>query len=486
MEFIKTRMRSRSWPRGEGRRQRDEEEQGDRQGDARDNGEDRDRQQEEDDFEKDKYEDDKTPPYEKDLFRAMAKSPQARKRLYYINELYKESQKDQIDFEQLDSKVKKLVNEYVSGSQLNDDLRDLTTNVTNLKINHNNAKLSSQIKPPSCLIPDNLFERPGNSLDRVAKLSRVFSLVPSFDVTKDLNIADFLTMCNSHVSDLRCELSVSEFKNMVLAKLSPKTRALVVSHIKGGNDQAGLQELYNYLINLYGSTEDQVTAWQKLTSDGPTYSSLRELLEDIVRLLNIAKVPEQEKVHLLMNNLRKAIEPHVYDRLLDWVWSCERIDGRQVEMSQLLEYLNRYKERIEVSMIKKSKRGKVYTVVTEKGRTQDVCTKCNRSGHDQSQCFSDIVCKRCNIKGHIARFCQKDLVCSNCGKPNHIKENCRARSNEKCRLCNGNHATVTCEKYKHEQPVRQPCKICLEQKNMRLYHPMSKCFLAKNNSNTKN
>ena len=277
-------------------------------------------------------------------------------------------------------------------------------------------------------------------------------MVPSFDVTnKTLNIADFLTMCNSHVSDLRCELSVSEFKNMVLAKLSPKTRALVVSHIKGGNDQAGLQELYNYLINLYGSTEDQVTAWQKLTSDGPTYASLRELLEDIVRLLNIAKVPEPEKVHLLMNNLRRAIEPHVYDHLLDWVWSCERIDGCQVDMSQLLGYLNRYKDRIEHSMLKMSretKKGKFFTVVTEKGKSADLCDRCHRSGHDQSQCFLDKVCNRCKATGHIARFCRSNLVCSNCGKQNHLKENCRARSNDKCHLCDGNHATVSCEMFK--------------------------------------
>ena len=53
------------------------------------------------------------------------------------------------------------------------------------------------------------------------------------------------------------------------------------------------------------------------------------------------------------------------------------------------------------------------------------CTICERSGHENNNCFKTKTCQNCFKQGHIDKYCKKEKFCSSCNRKGHIATSCQ-------------------------------------------------------------
>ena len=440
-------------------------------------------------------------PWNTDGFKSLIKSADSntelRERVYKMNKLLNALEgQEKVGIRELDQSIKDTLDAYSRSRQelQTPALKDIVAAVK-LEISQDrlgNIKNSgiALIEPPSCLISDLSDSAPTPSLDRTGKLIRCFATIPAFDDTSvNMSIRDFLRAFNLGVQDLGCDVTINEFKNLLLNRLSPRIRSVVSSHIQGKTGFGALLELYRFLQVLYDSSHTRHQAVQALYTDTQSYTTLRDFYVGTCRLLESAGIDDRTKPILFLNALRPLVEESQWEKLLDHVLSFEENHGSPLGLEQLMNYLSRFKESIERSLARQKvdRRKKVYTVQAVQTAPKEPlgtpqspshppvpkaayrCDICSKVGHTASTCWhANKRCDKCQGP-HQTWQCQGP-ICKKCGMGGHREDQCRSI----CRLCGGLHNATNCTRYARMQPIKGNCALCLN-KGRVLHHATNLC-----------
>ena len=329
---------------------------------------------------------------------------------------------------------------------------------------HSKAK---PVVPPKCLIKSNA----ASSLERYSKLERVVRSVTIFD--KDISIRDFLMEMEAVVTDLNCDISESEFRYIMLNKLSTKIKSiLTVAH-----STATLPQIYTHLLNLYDNSSSERDVFSTLVSGKQNFSNLKEYLEYTLRLLsNIGS--SKESSNAMIHNLKVHLPARVYDHIIDYADKYQALKGKAPPVDKIVGIFYTHSETIDKLFSSKG-HSKFNEVKID---TPQHCTVCGKPGHTENSCLNKATCPKCNSSGHTMSYCKLNKpLCQKCGQSGHLTMECRSR----CRLCNAlAQNAVMCPVYSNIEPAQIHCARCFDSMNLNYStpHHNAETFLLKKNS----
>ena len=343
-------------------------------------------------------------------------------------------------------------------------------NLENMFLTVNRKKT---ITPPTCLSTSTK----ATSLDRFSKIDRVFRSVPVFNNT-DMSIVDFLHDMSAVVTELNCDITEGEFKYVLLSKLSPKVKSVLLASRKN----ASLAQIYEFLSSIYDLSPTERDTFATLVAGKTSHSNLTEYLEHTLKLISNIQ-SDKEAINALLYNLKFNIPPRIYDRVTDYVDSYENLKSSSPPIEKILGVLFQYRSDIDKHMSSKgqSRFNEVKTDGQLIQTSQLNCSYCGKSNHSEAICYRKMICSTCNKIGHTKEVCKvrpsmnrpiNRPLCTKCGRQGHVTSECIAR----CRLCNSeSHNAVHCPLYTSIEPAQSPCSKCLANTFIRLYHPTNSC-----------
>jgi hypothetical protein len=205
-----------------------------------------------------------------------------------------------------------------------------------------------------------------------------------------------------------------------------------------------LTALYHILSVLYDETLTSEEAWIKLTnSSSLRFTSLTDMLETVLDLIDNAQVCKHTRAPLLLGFLQSHLDASLYDKLIDFKLEVENSRGEKVTMAILMDFLSRYRQGIDEQL----------------NRTE------NTIGNNVGE---PVKCKRSSQSHYTVPSRHKQKSGAMCSKK-HAMMKC-----EQCKLCGKNHSTENCHIYSLV-PVAGVCRYCLDSMSLKLYHPMAKC-----------
>lgn len=314
------------------------------------------------------------------------------------------------------------------------------------------------IRPPKCLVKSTNV----TSLDRFTKLERLFRSVPTFD-NKDISIRDFLLELQTVVNDLGCNVTEGEFKYLLLNKIHPKIKTVLMA----SHSTSTLEGIYEHLLNIYDNTSSERDVFSSLVGSKQHFNSLKEYLEYTLKLLSTIK-STKESTNALLHNLKLHLPPRIYDKITDFSDRYEALKKETPPVERIINILYSNRDTIDKHFASKTP-----NKFNEVKLDIEKCGYCHKEGHNEKNCFKKSVCTKCNTMGHNANFCRQNKpVCAKCARVGHLTAECRAR----CRLCNAlTHNSVHCPVYTNIEPAQAYCNKCYERINLKLYHPTHQC-----------
>lgn len=371
----------------------------------------------------------------------------AEDRIRALGQVTDELDKAKIDGDVLDETLKNLFDKY---------RKEMTKTAPSFdanKVLFANCRNNKDIVPPTCLT-DNTKR---SDLDRISKLQRLFTTVPTYTNTEGYSIREFLQSMNSVVENLGFDVSEKEFEMLLLGRLAPSVKTIMSTYRTDS-----LESLYGNLMNLYDLSESRKDAFSSLVNHKGKYATLRAYIEDTLRLLALSGKSSQNQSQLFIHSLENVLPVRINDKLTDFCESYEALNHRYPSLPQMVDYICRYKTEIDKEFTKRmgkdNSRSYNFNQTEEpkkadKEKTEKYCNTCLKSNHNTSQCFKTSQCPNCHKVGHGAQWCpEKRPTCTKCGRFGHESSNCSSR----CRLCNSKlHTSVTCPKYPGIEPVQQ-------------------------------
>ena len=405
-------------------------------------------------------------------------------RLETLGSLTENLDRRKIDGRELDRVVKELFDKYK-------DQEPCKYN-TDAFLQYNSCKNSLDLLPPH-----NLSKHTKRmDLDRISKLQRVFAAIPTFSNDPSFTIREFLVTLNNTADHLGGgigpQITENEFELILNSKLSPRVKSTINSY-----KSDTLSGLYSNLINLFDESEGKREAFSNIVNGSKKFTNLRSFTEEMLRLLSLSQKKIEHQSELFIHALETVLPARVYEKVSDYADNYSAMSGGGAPpLPKVVDFV--YKWRTEIDLYMSARKNKAahgfnYVGTGEKPEETELeknempkedryCTLCKRKGHSDEYCFRNAICKQCGRTGHIAKFCRsnRDGVCARCGRIGHDKTQCNIR----CRMCNGDHGTVTCPLYLGEEPSRIHCQHCMDLVNLKLYHPSNKCQV--NNRPAKN
>jgi len=367
---------------------------------------------------------------------------------------------------------------------MNTQILELTDQLQKLRLTTDNKyKRVSILKAPDCL----LYEpNKTTTVRRISELTRMFSTISTFDHTSKstVNVQDFLTSLNEIIYGLQCQINHQEFRHVLLSKLHPRTRVLILNNQK--SIDLDINEIYAYLLLIYDNDPSKQEALEQLSRGVRHYNSLPEFIEGVQYLLNLAQIPDDSKTSHFMDALRQNVDDNLYEKILDFVQEFEQHEDRSVPLHCLLDVLHRYKGPLNRAFAKKKTHIKVFKTVTETQKTgqeynnyDNRCLNCKGRSHSTAQC---IQCSHCLKFGHKVQECRsllrKDTRPQNFDRSTRQYDNSQYQERKACALCGmTNHSAPSCRVYPNQVAVMGYCQHCWTDKGVKLYHAMNTCKL---------
>ena len=388
-------------------------------------------------------------------------------RIEILSELTNELDKNKICGNNLDLIVKNLFDKYSSENK--------SDTASQIFLNLNKCRDRVHISPPKNLSST----KKKIDIDRLSKYQRIFQNIPIFDNAQEFSIRDLLCNLNQICEGLGFEVNRNEFELLLNQKLSAKVKTAIRSY-----NVNNLEDFYNTLINMYDRDYTKREAFSALMNSKKSFITLKDFTEEVLKLLTLSQKDIEEQARIFIHACEQVIPPRIQEKLYDYVDSYESLnDGKHPLLPNIIDILYKYKVEIDAYLGKTGKRGNNFNMLQT---TEDVsanqeryCTICEKSGHENANCFKTKTCQNCFKQGHIDKYCRSEKFCSSCNRKGHIATSCFTR----CRLCNEqSHQSVQCPKYKGQEPSQEPCSKCLSTMFVKLYHPSSKCksFSSKN------
>ncbi len=275
---------------------------------------------------------------------------------------------------------------------MNTQILELTDQLQKLQLTTDNKyNRVSILKAPDCL----LYEpNKATSVRRISELTRMFSTISTFDHTSKstVNVRDFLTSLNEIIYGLHCQINHQEFRHVLLSKLHPRTRVLILNNQK--SIDLDINEIYAYLLLIYDNDPSKYEAFDQLSRGGKHYNSLPELIEGIQYLLSLAQISDDSKTSHFLYALKEHIDEVLYEKILHFVQDFEQHEGRSVPLHCLLDFLHRYKGPLNRAFLKKHTNMKVFHTTTNTAdsaqyyrKNLDRCKHCHSKFHSTERCF---------------------------------------------------------------------------------------------------
>ncbi len=355
-----------------------------------------------------------------------------------------------VEHNELEKQLRKVIHNYIDMDQIHARIDRAVS-----KAQSRNYKYSkTQINPPKGFST----EVKDASLRRLKDIVFLFNAVPSFDnIHKGNDVRSFLMAMGCAVAGVESSITAREFRYCIMNKLSSKVRLLATTHL--GENQS-LEGLYQHLLVLYDLSHTPDSAWVALNAThSQKFSSLKELLENALSLMDIAGVEEGTRASLFISILRNHIDSATYDRILDFKIDYQKNYSQPLNMTTLIDYLGRFRGSINKHLEKTSRSGgKVYNVQLGEPSRQE-----------QHKAQDSRYCNYCKKYGHTEEVCWFKEKCNTCGGQ-HRTITCRS-----CKLCGArDHTSVYCKSFRCE-PVAGACKYCMDKMSIKLFQPMVVC-----------
>ena len=275
---------------------------------------------------------------------------------------------------------------------MNTQILELTNKLQKMELNTDNKyKRIAILKAPDCLLHE---PNKATSVKRISELTRMFSTVNTFDHTSKstVNVKDFLISLNEVIYGFNCQINHQEYKQILLSKLHPRTRVLILNDKK--STDLDINEIYAYLLLIYDKDPSKHEALDQLSRGVKHYNSLPEFIEGVQYLLNLAQIPDDSKTSHFLDALKQNIDEVLYEKILDFVQEFEQHEGRSVPLHCLLDFLHRYKGPLNRAFLKKYTNMKVFHTTTNTAdsaqyyrKNLDRCQLCHSKFHSTERCL---------------------------------------------------------------------------------------------------